>query len=235
MQGYWKTYKKREINPSPTRYFKHRSKKNAKVICIAFLALLNLKLFSQNTYKKKWRSNEFDFVFLKLDFTSNITINESISNEIYVKYKQEGEFKESIILKSTVDNRELKIKEIISPMVKKYNDKLSVHKIIANTIEVGVPINFKTIITSGSSNIKIMSSFSDINIKIDEGKINLNQKRIKGKIKSISADIFCVNPLIKLLVSSKTGVVSGLYNDSYMPDLIIKTLRGNVSKECLIN
>jgi len=235
MQGYWKTYKKREINPSPTRYFKHRSQKNAKVICIAFLALLNFKLFSQNTYKKKWSSNDFDFVFLKLDFTSNITINESISNEIYVKYKQEGEFKQNIILKSTVDNRELKIKEIVSPMVKKYNDKLSVHKIIANTIEVGVPINFKTIITSGSSNIKIMSSFSDINIKIDEGKINLNQKKIKGKIKSISADIFCVNPLIKLLVSSKTGVVSGLYNNSYMPDLVIKTLRGNVSKECLIN
>ena len=235
MQGYWKTYKKREINPSPTRYFKHRGQKNAKVICVAFLALLNLKLFSQNTYKKKWNSNDFDFVFLKLDFTSNITINKSISNEIYVKYKQEGEFKENIILKSTVDNRELKIKEIISPMVKKYNDKLSVHKIIANTIEVGVPINFKTIITSNSSNIKIMSSFSDISIKIDEGKINLNQKKIKGKIKSISADIFCVNPLIKLLVSSKTGVVSGLYNNSYMPDLVIKTLRGNVSKECLIN
>ena len=235
MQGYWKTYKKREINPSPTRYFKHRSQKNAKVICIAFLVLLNLKLFSQNTYKKKWNSNDFDFVFLKLDFISNITINESNSNEIYVKYKQEGEFKEHIILKSTVDNRELKIKEVISPMVKKYNDKLSVHKIIANTIEVGVPINFKTIITTGSCNIKIMSSFSDINIKIDEGKINLNQKKIKGKIKSISADIFCVNPLIKLLVSSKTGVVSGLYNNSYMPDLVIKTLRGNVSKECLIN
>ena len=197
--------------------------------------MLNLKLFSQNTYKKKWSSNDFDFVFLELDFTSNIIINESISNEIYVKYKQEGAFKENIILKSTVDNRELKIKEIISPMAKKYNDKLSVHKIIANTIEVGVPINFKTIITSGSSNIKIMSSFSDINIKIDEGKINLNQKKIKGKIKSISADIFCVNTLIKLLVSSKTGVVSGLYNNSYMPDLIIKTLRGNVSKECLIN
>jgi len=235
MQGYWKTYKKREINPSPTRYFKHRSQKNAKVICIAFLVLLNLKLFSQNTYKKKWNSNDFDFVFLKLDFISNITINESNSNEIYVKYKQEGEFKEHIILKSTVDNRELKIKEIISPMVKKYNDKLSVHKIIANTIEVGVPINFKTIITASTCNIKIMSSFSDINIKIDEGKINLNQKKIKGKIKSISADIFCVNPLIKLLVSSKAGVVSGLYNNSYMPDLVIKTLRGNVSKDCLIN
>ena len=235
MQGYWKTYKKREINPSPTRYFKHRSQKNAKVICIAFLALLNLKLFSQNTHKRKWSSNDFDFVFLKLDFTSNLTINESNFNEIYVKYKQEGELKENIILKSTVDNRELIIKEIISPMVKKYNDKLSVNKIIANTIEVGVPINFKTIITSGSTNIKIMSSFSNINIKIDEGKINLNQKKIKGKIKSISADIFCVNPLIKLLVSSKTGVVSGLYNNSYMPDLVIKTLRGNVSKECLIN
>ena len=171
--------------------------------------MLNLKLFSQNTYKKKWSSNDFDFVFLKLDFTSYITISESISNEIYVKYKQEGEFKENIILKSTVDNRELKIKEVISPMVKKYNDKLSVHKIIANTIEVGVPINFKTIITASACNLKIMSSFSDISIKIGEGKINLNQKKIKGKIKSISADIFCVNPLIKLLVSSKMVLCQG--------------------------
>ena len=197
--------------------------------------MLNLKLFSQNTYKIKWSSDDFDFVFLKLDFTSNVTINESNSNEIHVKYNQEGEFKGNIILKSTVGNRELKIKEIISPMVKKYNDKLSVHKIIANTIEIGVPTNFKTIITTGSCNIKIMSSFSDINIKIDDGNINLNQKKIKGKIKSISADIFCVNPLIKLLVNSKAGAVSGLYNNSCMPDLVIKTLRGNVSKECLIN
>ena len=197
--------------------------------------MLNLKLFSQNTYKKKWNSNDFDFVFLKLDFISNITINESNSNEIYVKYKQEGEFKEHIILKSTVDNRELKIKEVISPMVKKYNDKLSVHKIIANTIEVGVPINFKTIITSGFSNIKIMSSFLDININIDAGKINLNQKKIKGKIKSISADIFCVNPLSKLLITSKAGFISGLNKSSIKPNLVIKTIRGDVSKECFIN
>ena len=164
-----------------------------------------------------------------------ITINESKSNEIYVNYKQEGEFKEKVILKSNIDNRELNILEIVSPTVKKHNDKLSVHKTVANTIEVKVPINFRTIVDTRSCNIKIMSSFSDINIKIDEGKINLNQKIIKGKIKSISADVFCVNPLIKLLVSSKTGVVSGLYNNSYMPDLVIKTLRGNVSKECLIN
>ena len=71
MQGYWKTYKK-EINPSPTRYFK-QSQKYAKVICIAFLALLNLKLFSQNTYKKKWSSDDL-ILFLKLDFTSNILL-----------------------------------------------------------------------------------------------------------------------------------------------------------------
>ena len=80
-----------------------------------------------------------------------------------------------------------------------------------------------------------MSSFSDINIRIDEGNVNLNQKKIKGEIKSISADIFCVNPFSKLLVSSKAGIVSGLYNSSVMPNLVIETIRGNISKECFIN
>ena len=235
MQGYWKTYKKREINPGPTRYLKHRSQKHAKVIYFTFLVLFNLKLYSQNINIKNWNSNDFDFVFLKLDFTSNVAINESMSNEIYIKYKQEGEFKENVILRTTIYNRELRIQEIVSPMLKTYNDKLSVHKTFANTIEVTVPINFRTIINTSSCSIKIMSSFSDINIRIDEGNVNLNQKKIKGEIKSISADIFCVNPLSKLLVSSKAGVVSGLYNNSAMPNLVIETIRGNVSKECFIN
>ena len=197
--------------------------------------MFNLKLYSQNINIKKWNSNDFDFVFLKLDFTSNVTINESMSNEIYVKYKQEGEFKENVLLRTTIDNRQLKIQEIVSPTLKTYNDKLSVHKTVANTIEVTVPINFRTIINTNSCSIKIMSSFSDINIRIDEGNVNLNQKKIKGEIKSISADIFCVNPLSKLLVSSKAGIVSGLYNSSVMPNLVIETIRGNVSKECFIN
>jgi len=232
MQGYWKTYKKREINPGPPRNFKYRSKKYAKVIYFTFLILLKLKSYSQNINEEKWKPDSFDFIFLKLDFTSQITINESLSNDIYIKYKQEGEFKENVLLKTTGDNRELYIHEIVSPMLKKYNDKLSVHKTIANTIEVSIPIDFKTIINARSCNIKIMSSFSDIKIEIEEGKVNLNQKKIKGEIKSISANIFCVNPYSKLFVSSRDGNISGLYEFTVMPNLIIETIRGDISNEC---
>ena len=164
-----------------------------------------------------------------------MTIIESKSNEIRVNYKQEGEYKEKVILKTSIDNRELNILEIFSPNVKKHNDKLGVHKTFANTIEIKVPINFRTIVDTRSCSIKIMSSFSDINIKIGEGKINLNQMKIKGNLKSISANVFCVNPMSKLLVNSKNGVVSGLYNSSVVPDLRIETIRGNVSEECFIN
>ena len=37
-----------------------------------------------------------------------------------------------------------------------------------------------------------MGGFTDINLEIDDGNINLNQKIIKGKIKSVSA-IFIVS------------------------------------------
>ena len=99
MQGYWKTYQKREINSGPTRHFKHRGKEYAKVIYFTFLILLNLNSYSQNINEKKWDSNNFDSVILKLDFVSYILINKSVSNEIYIKYKQEGELKENILLK----------------------------------------------------------------------------------------------------------------------------------------
>ncbi len=195
--------------------------------------MLKLSLYSQNISQKEWKSNDFNLVFLKLDYTSNVTVIESTSDNIYVKYEQEGEFKENTILKTSIKNRELNIQEIISPTLKTFNDKLSVHKRIANTIKVEVPINFRTIIETKSCNMKIMSSFSDIHIKINEGKINLNQNKIRGEIKSISADIFCVNTLSKLLLSSKSGIISGLYNSSFMPNLIIKTIRGDIRKECL--
>ena len=197
--------------------------------------MTKINSYSQNINEKKWNSEDFDFVFLKLDFISQITINESISQEIYIKYKQEGEFKENILLRTNGNNRKLYIKEIVSPMSKGYNDKLSIHKIVANTIEVSVPIDFKTIIKAQSCSIKIMSSFSDIFIEIEEGKVDLNQKKIKGEIKSISANIFCINPDDKLLVSSRDGVISGLYNHAKMPTLIIETIRGNISNECIIN
>ena len=197
--------------------------------------MTKINSYSQNINEKKWNSEDFDFVFFKLDFISQITINESISQEIYIKYKQEGEFKENILLRTNGNNRKLYIKEIVSPMSKGYNDKLSIHKTVANTIEVSVPVDFKTIIKAQSCSIKIMSSFSDINIEIEEGKVDLNQKKIKGEIKSISANIFCVNPDDKLLVSSRDGIVSGLHNHSTKPNLILETVRGNISNECFLN
>ena len=197
--------------------------------------MLNLKLYSQNISHKKWKSNDFDLIFLDLDFTSNLTINESISSDIYVKYKQEGEFKKDVILKMNMDNRELNIQEVLSPTLKRYNDKLSVHKTISNTFDVSIPIDFKIIVKTKSCNIKIMSSFSDINIEIEEGKVNLNQKKIKGEIKSISANIFCVNPYSKVFVNSREDKISLLHNLSVMPNLIIETIRGDVIEECFIN
>ena len=197
--------------------------------------MLNFNSYSQNINTKKWNSDNFDFVFLKLDFISHITINESISNSIYINYKQEGEFKENILLKVTHDNRELCIQEISSPMLKSYNDKLGVHKTVANTIDLLVPIDFKTIIKVNSCNINLKAPFSDINIEIEEGDINLNQKKIKGEIKSISANIFCVNPDIELLVSSKNGFVNGLYYSSIKPNLKVETIRGDITSECFIN
>ena len=80
-----------------------------------------------------------------------------------------------------------------------------------------------------------MSSFSDINIEIEEGKVNLNQKKIKGEIKSISANIFCVNPYSKVFVNSREDKISLLHNLSVMPNLIIETIRGDVIEECFIN
>ena len=186
--------------------------------------MLNFNSYSQNINTKKWNSDNFDFVFLKLDFISHITINESISNSIYINYKQEGEFKENILLKVTHDNRELCIQEISSPMLKSYNDKLGVHKTVANTIDLLVPIDFKTIIKVNSCNINIKAPFSDINIEIEE-----------GDIKSISANIFCVNPDIELLVSSKNGFVNGLYYSSIKPNLKVETIRGDITSECFIN
>ena len=197
--------------------------------------MTKINSYSQNINEKKWNSENFDFVFLKLDFISQITINESTSREIYIKYKQEGEFKEKVLLRTNGNDRKLYIQEIASPISKEYNDKLSVHKTVANTIEVSVPVNFKTIIKAQSSSIKIMSSFSDINIEIEEGKVDLNQKKIKGRIKSISANIFCVNPDDKLLVRSKDGIVSGLHKHSIKPNLILESVRGNISNECFIN
>tara|TARA_A200000113_G_scaffold223794_1_gene240198 strand:+ start:1059 stop:1652 length:594 start_codon:yes stop_codon:yes gene_type:complete len=197
--------------------------------------LLNLNLYSQNISHKKWKSNDFDLIFLDLDFTSNLTINESISSDIYVKYNQEGEFKKNVILKMNMDNRELNIQEVLSPTLKRHNDKLSVHKTISNTIDVSIPIDFKIIVKTKSCNIKIMSSFSDINIEIEEGKVNLNQKKIQGKIKSISANIFCVNPYSKVFVNSREDKISSLHNLSVMPNLIIETIRGDVIEECFIN
>ena len=137
--------------------------------------MLNLNSYSQNINEKKWDSNNFDSVILKLDFVSYILINKSVSNEIYVKYKQEGELKENILLKINGNNRELHIQEIVSPMLKRYNDKLSVHKTVACEIEVLVPIDFKTIIKAKSCNINMMASFSNISLEIKEGNINLNQ------------------------------------------------------------
>ncbi len=194
--------------------------------------MLNLNSYSQNINEKKWDSNNFDSVILKLDFVSYILINKSVSNEIYIKYKQEGELKENILLKINGNNRELHIQEIVSPMLKRYNDKLSVHKTVACEIEVLVPIDFKTIIKAKSCNINMMASFSNISLEIKEGNINLNQEKIKGEIKSISANVFCVNREIKLLASSKNGFVSGLCNSSIKPDLKVETMRGDITTEC---
>ena len=66
--------------------------------------------------KKHGIQYNFDLIFLRLDFISQITIKKSLSREILLKYIQEGEFKENILLQTTDTNRELYIKEIVSPI-----------------------------------------------------------------------------------------------------------------------
>ena len=90
MQGYWKTYKKREIDLSSACNFKHRRKEYAKVIYFTFLILLNSICF-QNINEKTWNSVNFDLIFLRLDFISQITIKKSLSREILKNiYKREN-------------------------------------------------------------------------------------------------------------------------------------------------
>ena len=67
--------------------------------------MLNSHLFSQNINEKTWNSVNFDLIFLRLDFISQITIKKSLSREILIKYIQEGEFKENILLQTTETNR----------------------------------------------------------------------------------------------------------------------------------
>ena len=100
---------------------------------------LTTTLSGQNSTIQSWPRDEVHALELVLPFANHVEIIGENRSSIQIEYLTEGEYKDDLRLKSTLQMEGLIVNELLSPGFNPQQDKLSAHKVMASSFRLKVP------------------------------------------------------------------------------------------------
>ncbi len=155
---------------------------------------------------KSWDATGLKDVEINCFWASSIRISTHKNPTIEVNYQKEGEYQNLYLLREKIDGGCFYIEEYQSPSYTKPDDKLSVHKVVANMLVIKIPENLNLSLTSKETQLDCFGVFGKINFIVEHGKATFEIKNPKGVIKSLTADLhfygLTLNELPKTLLAT---------------------------------
>ena len=161
---------------------------------------------------KSWDATGLKEIEINCPWASSIRISTHKKPTIEVNYQKEGEYQYLHLLREKIDGKRFYLEEYQSPNYIKPDDKLSVHKTVANMIVIKIPENLNLSLTARETQLDCHGIFENINLMVDHGKVILKVYEPKGIIQSLSADLHFY----------------GLYLDRLPQTLLVSSARGNI-------
>ncbi|MEN8815268.1 MAG: hypothetical protein ABF274_00160 [Nonlabens sp.] len=174
--------------------------------------------------------SSFNVVDIDLNQYLELEIKTTDNNNVKITTDQSGEYKNAVILSSSIRNDSLLITDPISPSFSFPEDKLSAHKVIDGKATLFLPKNKSLIINTQSADISISGDFKKIYINQLSGSCKIN--KLKGDVTYVSAyaDVFLELTDYSTTVFSRSGKVSTFKKPNLIKYFaLIETVSGNIS------
>jgi hypothetical protein len=169
-------------------------------------------LFGQTQQQKTWDATAIKSVTLDFAWSSSIKISTHKEPTIRVNYQKEGEYQNLYSLQKQLDGKSFYLEEVQHLDLDKAGDKLSAHKVVANSIEVLIPEGMLLTLLSKETQLYCSGVYENINVRIEHGTATFNIENPKGIIRSLSADLHFY----------------GIPSEQLPSNLIVNTSRGNI-------
>lgn len=182
-------------------------KTNFKTFLLSFSLFFSVFVIAQNTSSETFSDKNISGIVINGNQIFNINIKTSDTKNILVKSLTDGEYQNDFKVFSEIKQNQLYIELKRVTLEEKPNDKLSVHKVIAATLELQIPENFKVSVKSDIGSVKANGIFDEIKINLLQGGCNINGTAKIANIKTINEniDVFTKNAIIS--TDSKSGLV----------------------------
>lgn len=160
-----------------------------RVYCIFFCSLS----FAQVKQQKTWNIEGLKIIIVNCFWANKIVVSTHSSPTIIAKYKQEGEYQNRYLLKAKRKDNAFYIQENQRLFFDNPNDKLSVHKVIANQLRLTIPENLNLKLTAKEAQLNFNGDFEMLDIKFNHGKAFFNISKPKGTIMTLDGNLYFYN------------------------------------------
>ena len=161
---------------------------------------------------KSWDATGLKDADINCAWASSIRISTHKKPTIEVNYQKEGEYQYLHLLREKIDEKRFYLEEYQSPNYIKPNDKLSVHKAVANMLVIKIPENLNLSLVAKETQLECNGVFKKINLMVEHGKVTLKIYEPKGVIQTLSADLNFY----------------GLHLNRLPQNLLVTSARGNI-------
>ena len=187
---------------------------------------------SRNIFNSSIKGNDFEVVDIVFDTYVALEIGNSTDGKVHLFEEENGEYKNAIQVRSTIENDSLKLRNTMSLSFDFPQDKLSAHKVINTSLKLLIPEGKKVIINVREAAVLCEGSFESIYV---------NQLSGTCKFKMIEGDLIVVSVYADIVLelfgiqNNQIPIESNRMNfrfgkgARYSADL--QTIHGNISLE----
>ncbi len=160
-----------------------------KLLFSLFIYLFVSSLYSQSFFNKTIDASFIKDITIILDHAFEIKIISSKTNTINIRAINEGEYQNSLFIKTTLQDQNLSIVDGFQPFSKFFNDKLSAHKVFSLKIEINIPVNLNVTLKSTSASAYFSGDYQSIFSELTSGNCSLNPFTGNAKIHTLNGNI----------------------------------------------
>lgn len=199
--------------------------------CIVLtFAKANAQQTSSIKNERQHLQSTFEVVHIDLLQYLKLEIKTSTSDQVKIITRQNGEYRNAVVLTSIVRNDSLLITDPIHPSFTFPGDKLSVHKVVDGDAIIYIPRFKKVVLNTQNADITISGVFKNVYINQLSGSCKMNQIQSDLNYISIYADVFIALEKHDITSFSKSGKVSIFIKPTLIEFFAsIETVSGNIS------
>lgn len=186
-------------------------------------------LNAQKTEEKTITNNAIQYITIEGDAFFKIDVKTTTNKTIKINSRTEGEDALDTIILKEIKNDSLIISSIYKPLVKNYNDKLSVHKVTSIELLLEIPENLNLYFKSKIGSAKIYGRYKTLFLELHQGNANIFNFLGNAIINTFNGDINLETANATVKAKSKTGSVNYNKITSGKNQVQINTINGNIN------